>query len=276
MAFIERFRTICGGSRALAWLLTVTVASGLLLWAAGVAVRLAGGTGAGPALWLEVPSDLATLLRRPWTLVTYMLVHVSPLHLLFNALWLYWFGHMLTDVASDRQLLWLFGGAGVTGGVMYAVSSALGGYSGGYLAGDSAAVLGVMAATAMLMPSRRIGLFLIGEVKLKWLATACILLTLLGSGGAGTSAQAAHLGGVLAGIAWACVRKGYVRFRFPAAPRRDRHRVNARATIRAINRSVSDTERLDQLLDKIRVSGYESLSAKEKTELNYISSRIEK
>lgn len=60
------------------------------------------------------------------------------------------------------------------------------------------------------------------------------------------------------------------------APRREPvRRVNTRATIKAMNNRMSDTERLDELLDKIRVSGYDSLSSKEKTELNYISSRLE-
>lgn len=274
MGFIERFRTLCGGSRALAWLLTVTAGSALLLWIVGLAAGLTGHAGDGPGLWLGVPSDITLLPSRPWTLLTYMLVHTNPLHLLFNLLWLYWFGRMLADVASDRQMLWIFVGSGVAGGMLYSVSSAFGGYTGAYLAGDSAAVLGVMAATALLMPSRRIGLFLIGEVKLKWVALACILLTLLGSGG-GVAPQAAHIGGALAGGIWALVRKGYIR---PPQTRTRRNRgrkVNAKATIRAINRSISDSERLDQLLDKIRVSGYESLSAREKAELNHISSRIE-
>ena len=176
MGFIERFRTLCGGSRALAWLLTVTAGSALPLWIVGLAARLTGHVGDGPGLWLGVPSDITVLTSRPWTLLTYMLVHTNPLHLLFNLLWLYWFGRMLADVASDRQMLWIFVGSGVAGGVLYSVSSAFGGYTGAYLAGDSAAVLGVMAATALLMPSRRIGLFLIGEVKLKWVALAGIRL----------------------------------------------------------------------------------------------------
>lgn len=44
--------------------------------------------------------------------------------------------------------------------------------------------------------------------------------------------------------------------------------------MRAMNREVPDHVRLDQLLDKIRISGYESLTSKEKTELNYISTKL--
>ena len=117
MGFIERFRTLCGGSRALAWLLTVTAGSALPLWIVGLAARLTGHVGDGPGLWLGVPSDITLLTSSPWTLLTYMLVHTNPLHLLFNLLWLYWFGRMLADVASDRQMLWIFVGSGGAGGV---------------------------------------------------------------------------------------------------------------------------------------------------------------
>ena len=53
------------------------------------------------------------------------------------------------------------------------------------------------------------------------------------------------------------------------------HKVNTKRTIKAMNRMTDDHERLDQLLDKIRISGYDSLTAREKTELNHISARIE-
>lgn len=274
MGFTDKIRDLCGGSRALTWLITVTVASGLLLWLVTLADYLAGGHMNPAAAWLALPADPAAFITRPWTLATYMLTHTSPLHLLFNTLWLYWFGRLYTDAAPDRTLIRLFVCSGVAGGLLYILCSWLGGNtSGAYLTGDSAAVLGVMTATAVLMPDRRIGLFLIGEIRLIWVAAACILLTLLSSGGGtGLAAQGAHIGGVLCGAISGCARRGLIRL---PRPRKARRRVNAQATLRAINSRIPDNERLDQLLDKIRVSGYESLSSKEKTELNHISSRIE-
>lgn len=271
MAFIEKFREYCGGSRILAWLVTVTVASGLLCWLATVVARLAGSGYDVVNSILALPSDPLRLLTHPWTLATYMLVHYSPLHLIFNVLWLYWFGRMLADTRSDKTLLVLFIGGGVAGGVFYSLTSWLSGNTGGCLTGDSAAVLSLMTATALFMPSRRIGLFLLGEVKLKWVAVACILITLLGGGG-GFPSRAAHIGGVAFGALSFLYYRGSLRFpsirRKVDAPRPPRVVVSAFEI-------TPDHERLDQLLDKIRVSGYDSLSEKEKTELNYISSRID-
>ena len=44
-----------------------------------------------PEIWLSVPSEPVVLIRRPWTLLTYMFLHAGFLHLLFNVLGLYWF-----------------------------------------------------------------------------------------------------------------------------------------------------------------------------------------
>lgn len=284
MAFIDRITSYCSGSRALAWLLTVTVAIGVAFWCVSGLARLTGLYSIDVAEWFVLPADALTALCRPWTLLTYMTVHSSILHLIFNTLWLYWFGRMLADVTHERSILVLFIGGGVAGGLIYILTAWLTGYSQhAYLTGDSAAVLSVMTAVGLLMPDRRMRFFLLGDIRLKWVTLGCILLTLLGSQSSGVPPQAAHAAGILFGLCWAIEHKGVLRrhtnktLRMPAMPNTQRTvKVNTRATIKAIKASLSDEERLDQLLDKIRVSGYDSLSAREKTELNYISSRIEK
>ena len=42
--------------------------------------------------WLEMPASLTQFLRQPWAIITYMFMHAGVMHLLFNMLWLYWFG----------------------------------------------------------------------------------------------------------------------------------------------------------------------------------------
>lgn len=280
MAFIERLRTYCGGNRSLAWLLVATVAAGLLLWILSAACRLSGHSDAWITEWMAVPASPMLLLTRPWALLTYMAAHLSPLHLLFNTLWLYWFGRMLGDVARDRFILTLFLGGGIAGALVYVVTALLSGYPPeARLTGDSAAVLSVMTAAAFIMPNRRIGLFLFGEVKLKWIAIVCIAITLVGANGTGIPPQAAHFAGIAFGIAAALNHKGALKTgrRGRERPKsRGRRKMNVNATLSAMSTRIPDEERLDQLLDKIRVSGYDALSAREKTELNHISSRLEK
>lgn len=82
--------------------------------------------------------------------------------------------------------------------------------SGSYLCGASASVLAVIAASAIRTPDARLYLFLIGEVKLKWVALGCIVLTFAGVGGGNAGGQAAHVGGVLFGVLFTlAINAGY-------------------------------------------------------------------
>ncbi len=62
--------------------------------------------------WLAVPADMGKLITRPWTIFTYMFLHYDFWHILFNMLWLFWFGKIFLEYLNQRQLLstYLFGG----------------------------------------------------------------------------------------------------------------------------------------------------------------------
>ena len=277
---IEKWREYCGGSRALAWL-TLTEAA---VWLAVTIVTLGGRLfhfDAGIESWLALPSGFATFLTRPWTLLTYMAVHFDVLHMLFNVLWLYWFGRILLTTLSDRHLLTYFIGGGVSGGVFFMCASAMG-LGGGWLCGCSAAVIAVMCGAAIRTPDHIVRLFLIGDVRLKWVAAACCALTFLGGGGN----QAAHVGGLVWGLATGLsLRYGVDLSSLAASPLAGKfkkekgtkqRRRNPGRMIDILEQRRQDMERLDALLDKIKTSGYGSLSRKERAELNDLSQRIKK
>lgn len=140
--FINRISAACGGSRVLAWLLTVTVATGVICILFSSIEATARNVVPAINAWLALPAEPLRAATRIWTAVTYMTVHYSVWHLLFNTLWLYWFGRILLDLLTGRRLLHLFIGSGVTGAVFYVAASTLGGApAGACLTGDSAAVL---------------------------------------------------------------------------------------------------------------------------------------
>lgn len=257
---LDKWKYYCGGSRLLAWL-TLGLPT---VWLLVTLLSLAGKVMhfyIPVAEWLTLPSLFPLFLSRPWTLITYMAVHFDVLHMLFNVLWLYWFGRIMLLSLSDRHLAVAFAGGGIMGGILFLISAALG-YGSGWLCGCSAAVIAVMCATAIRLPDHPLHLFLIGEVKLKWVAAACCLLTFIGGGGN----QAAHIGGLLWGVAF-----GIMLTRSGRRPRRDADRM-----VKVLKNRQDDIRRLDELLDKIRLSGYGSLSNKERKELNELSSRIKK
>lgn len=284
-AFIDKFQRICD-SRALAWLIIVNVTVFITLWIVTLSGNAMGITGNFTMQWLCVPSSPSLFPGRCWTFLTYMVTHYGFLHLLFNMLWLFWFGRLLMTTLGDSHLLWLFIGGGVTGALLYVAGQATfpAVADSSYLCGASAAVLSVMTATAMRTPNMTMNLFLFGEVKLKWIAIACILLTFAGVGGGNGGSQAAHLGGVLFGASFIlALRRGFdpskrIAPRQATRPARPRNNVkrDGNAVAMAASGRLGDPARLDELLDKIRLSGYQSLTAAERRELNALSQRIKK
>ena len=78
---------------------------------------------------LYLPADLLQLLRRPWTLITYMFMHAGAWHLLGNMLWLYWFGRLFLYFFSAKHLRGLYIVGGLMGGLLYIVAYNLFPYS---------------------------------------------------------------------------------------------------------------------------------------------------
>ena len=139
--------------------------------------------------WVELPCDLWLLLRRPWTLVTYMFAHYGLLHILFNMLWLYWLGRIFMDFflfLLAYNLLPAFAGDMI------------------YLVGASASVMAIVVATAVYAPDYKIGLLFLGEVSLKWVVLAVIVIELVGFE-TNIAGNIAHIGGIIVG-AWFGVR----------------------------------------------------------------------
>lgn len=269
---IEKWKSYCGGSPLLAWLTLAEAGVWVIVTLLTLASRLLHFD-LGFAEWVTLPSQFSIFITRPWTLLTYMAIHFDVLHMLFNVLWLYWFGMIMLTTLSDKHLGITFFGGGICGGIFFLLFAALG-YGGGWLCGCSAAVIAVMTAAAIRLPDHRVHLFLIGEVKLKWIAVVCCLLTFIGGGGN----QVAHVGGLIWGAAIGLMLRNGIDPASWIATKRATHRGesvrSAEKMVKVLQNRRNDIERLDELLDKIKLSGYESLSHKERKELNEISKRI--
>lgn len=222
---------------------------------------------------VELPADFGTLLRLPWTLLTYMFIQYDLLHILFNMLWLYCFSIIFTDHFTERSLLVVYLAGGLSGAVFYLVANALmPGLSHGLL-GSSAAVLAVAAATVVRAPNYHINLFLIGMVKIKWVAIACLAFALLSVGQHNIGGHLAHLGGITAGTLYA-LNARYGWFGHRATRRNIRHHSIRPATHPDTLSQAEIEHRLDELLIKVRRSGYNSLNDSEKAALYDLSKRI--
>lgn len=231
---------------------------------------------------LAMPGSVDAWLHRPWTALTYMVTQVQFLHLLFNMLTFLWFGSMLLMEQTQSRLLLLYVGGGLCGALFYIIGGICTGDASPYFAqplmGSSAAVLAIVTACGLLMGNLTLHLFFLGDVKLKYFVLVFIVLSFLSLGGGSAGGGLAHLGGVAFGAVYGItVRTGGVRTertktKRPKSPTAG----GARKVASILEQNRLDKIRLDELLDKIKVSGYDSLSKGERQELDEISRRISK
>jgi len=237
--------------------------------------------------YFALHKDLLFDLKHPWVIFTHMFFHIGFWHILFNMLFLYWFGRIVGDFIGNHRILPIYLMGGLSGALFYLLSANF--VSVGLMAlGASAAVMAFVVASGVLSPDYRMHLLLIGEVKLKYVVAVLVFLDLIGIANLGnTGGHFAHLGG--AAFGWLYVsqlRKGkdwaapinrwlnalnvYFSNIFKSKSKGPRM-VYKNTEKQAKGSSATDKEkpsqhqeRLDAILEKIKENGYESLSEEEK------------
>ena len=58
--------------------------------------------------WFELPASLSRFITQPWSIITYMFMHADILHILFNMLWLYWFGAIFLYFFTNKHLVGIY------------------------------------------------------------------------------------------------------------------------------------------------------------------------
>lgn len=244
--------------------------------------------GLDPLPLIAIPSHLSTLLIRFWTPFTYMFVHVSFMHILFNMLWLYWFGNIFLSYFNERTLGGLYVIGGLAGSFLYIIAFNIIpyylDYGHGIMIGASASVMSIVMATAFYRPDVTLNLFLFGRVKIIYIALVVFFIDFFSlSNGNNPGGHIAHIGGAIAGYWFASEYKKGRDFTLPISRFLDRianlfkkrnhkstHKVvfDRRETDYDYNyRKAEQSKRIDTILDKLKKSGYESLTAEEKRQL---------
>ena len=246
----------------------------------------------------ELPASVDTLLRQPWSIVTYMFMHASLMHILLNMLWLFWIGHIFLDFFSSKHLRGLYILGGMLGGALYIITYNIFPYFSdkieySYMLGASASVLAIVTAAAYRSPNYPIQMLLLGTFRLKYVAIGAVALDLLMVTTDNAGGHIAHIGGAASGLlfAWLLDRgtdlTAWINAIIDAVDRmldftRRSHR-NKRPKMKVSfgggkatasdSKTSTETEakkrqdRIDHILDKIRQSGYQSLTEEEKKEL---------
>lgn len=248
----------------------VAMASGLL--PAGPVIRWLGFGNTEP--WLA------------WSWVTYMFLHGGFGHLFMNMLTLFFFGPPLERTWGGRYFIRYYVVAGLGGALFSLLLYPLIGQS--LVIGASGAIFGLLLAFALNWPDAEIYLYFLVPVKAKWFVAffGFINLYALISGGGGGIAYGAHLGGLATGFLYLKYgdqigrRFQTLLWKEKPSPVKVERSVAAAAppkkprTRRKVNGDSLDE--VDRILDKIRESGMDSLTPKERAFLDDMSRRYQK
>jgi hypothetical protein len=200
-------------------------------------------------------------------------------------LWLYWFGKIFLEYLDQRKLVAVYLLGGVCGSLLYILSFNIFPAFEGVVAesvaiGASASVLAVVVAISAYVPDYSVQLFLLGRVKIKYLALAIFVFTSVMDFSVNSGGKLAHIGGALFGYFYTLnLRKGrdagkYVNSLIDSLATIFKPRKKMKVTYRKpaneydYNKIKAEKQaKVNAILDKISKGGYDSLTREEKETL---------
>lgn len=234
-----------------------------------------------------LPSILRTSIIQPWSFITYGFVHSGFFHLLFNMLGLYIAGRGILNVLGKHVFLGIFFLGVVAGGIGFSIATyfAFTYFNAASLVGASAGVYATIFFLAFYLPFTSIRLAF-WNIKLEYICYALLvfdLFAILGKVNAGGSI--AHLMG--AGLGFYAAKQLHASrditsflvpvfdffsdYSFRSNRKPKQQKTNLKAVYKAplVSRKTSfskseNQQQIDAVLDKISLSGYDSLTKAEK------------
>lgn len=241
---------------------------------------------------IEFAEYLPVLMYQPWSVITHMFVHISFSHIFWNMLLFYWIGQLFTEYLGGKKLLSVY----LIGGVfaiffqvlIMNIVPAFRDYvtPGTYALGASASVNACLVAIATLIPDYTVFLLLLGPVRLKYIAGAVVVISLISIPNGNAGGEIAHIGGAAFGFLYTKqLRQGndlggwLTRFFEKITKPKSRSRMRVEKGRRHVSDEAYkeskkyDEEIIDRILDKISKSGYSSLTKEEKEILFSVSDK---
>ena len=228
--------------------------------------------------WLVLPASFSRYIYQPWSLISYTFLHDGFLHILFNMLWFYWIGQLLQQYLGNAKTYQAYFMGAIVGGLVYMISYHVFPYLIPSLEvstarGASAGVLSVVVATATLLPDYEIALFLLGPVRLKYIALVTVILDLISIPYGNPGGHIAHLGGAAFGFFY--IKQIYannflsgifetIESWFKPKPKSNLKIHHRSSYMKVQNSDKPSQAEVDKILEKISQKGLSYLSDKER------------
>jgi membrane associated rhomboid family serine protease len=220
-----------------------------------------------------------------WQLLTFQFMHSGWMHIIFNSLVIYFFGRPVEMALGWRHFLTLYLTSGVIGGLVQMLFTVLGVFTDFPVLGASAGASGLVAAFAILHWQERFSMifyFIPLNMTGKTLLIVELVLAFMGMLTPNSGiANAAHLGGILAGGFYVrlFIQGGWPRWKFPIRRAAPREYAAKRAGSSSVWRAAASkpeedlpadeflSSEVDPILEKISAHGIHSLTARERETL---------
>jgi membrane associated rhomboid family serine protease len=237
--------------------------------------------------WFTLPADFDKMMSQPWSLITYMFVHVGIWQILASMLWLWCFGYIMQDLTGNKKIIPVFIYGSLAGALAFMLAFNLLPALGPQLPyatamGASAGIMAIAVSTTMVAPAYRIFPMISGGFPL-WILTALYIaidLAIISASDTGT--LIAHLAGAFTGFLFMFfLRKGYDWSEWmnnffdwvgnlfnPDRPKKGKN-IKQDLFYKSSSQPYKKTphltqKRIDDILDKINQKGYHFLTDEEK------------
>ena len=232
--------------------------------------------------WISLSTEPAVFGLKPWTFLTYSFVHDGFWHLLFNMMVLNFASSLFLTFFTQKQLLGLYILSAIFAGIAFVTGYYLLNLSAS-IVGASAAIMGVLVAVTTYQPLMNVRLLLIGNIKLWHITAVILILDLMQFRLDNTGGHISHLAGAFfgflfiqllqKGIDLSEIVTGVITFfanlfkKQSSTPFKKVHKNYAKPAEKRTSRIITKDkaqQQIDEILDKISQSGYDSLTKEEK------------
>ena len=216
---------------------------------------------------LYLPAEINLIKLQPWSIFSFMFIHLNFVHLIFNMLWLYFIGNIFLQWLDEKQLIFIYLLGGISGGLFFVlcynyIPLLQKNIENTLALGASASIFAIMMAITIYKPDHKIQIPFIQKIKLKNITVFLTIYYIMSLSGGNTGGYLAHIGG---GIFSFIYMKQIDTSKIFKSIFKNSSKFNEKDSDYIYNQKQNKKNKeIDIILEKISKSGYKSLNKKEK------------